>query len=92
MPAPEKPKQVGPLIDFNRHPDSYKSKPYGVTDVAPMGSWVKPAVKYTRLVQLILRILGLIGCIGILVGAIFLRNTTFQDGCMIRIPVSEQQL
>ncbi|KAF2817047.1 uncharacterized protein BDZ99DRAFT_492952 [Mytilinidion resinicola] len=85
-PPPPRPKQEGPLINFNRHPDSYLILPYGKTDAKPMSPKTKTVIKWTRWLQLLLRVLQLIAAIGILVCVIAIRGTQPTEGWVIRIP------
>jgi len=86
-PPPPKKKQDGPLIDFNRHPDSYLILPYGNRDVKPMGKRTKTYVKSARWVQLGLRVLQLLGAVGVLLCGIFIRGAADTEGYIMRIPV-----
>lgn len=86
VPAPRK-KQEGPLVNFNRHPDSYLILPYGKTDAKPMHPKTKVWIKTTRWVQLAFRVLTLIGAIGTLLCGIFIRGAQPTEGYIIRIPV-----
>ncbi|KAF2659576.1 hypothetical protein K491DRAFT_651026 [Lophiostoma macrostomum CBS 122681] len=85
-PQPPKKKQDGPLVNFNRHPDSYLVLPYGRTDAKPMSPKTKVILKYTRWVQLFFRVATLFGAIGVLLCAIFIRGAPNTEGYIIRIP------
>jgi hypothetical protein len=85
--AKPKPKQEGPLISFNQHPDSYLILPYGNTNVKPMSMTIVGAVKWVRWFQLLFRICQLVGAIGILICVIMIRGTQDTEGWVIRIPV-----
>jgi hypothetical protein len=87
---PPRPKQVGPLIDLNRHPDTYPSTPFGRHDVQPMHKDTKKRVNRARVVQLILRVLQLIGAVGMLICVICIKIPRTAEGWMIRLPVSHQ--
>lgn len=87
-PPPPKPKQDRPLLDFNRHPDSYLILPYGQTDAKPMDPRTKNQIKYVRWVQLSFRVLQLIGAIGMLICVICIQGTQDTEGWVLRIPVS----
>jgi hypothetical protein len=91
-PPPPKPKQEGPLINFNRHPDSYLILPYGKTDAKHMSPKTKTTIKWTRWIQLVLRVLQLIGALGMLVCVIAIRGTQPTEGWVIRIPVNQTSL
>jgi hypothetical protein len=87
-PPPPRKKQEGPLIDFNKHPDSYLILPYGNTNVKPMPQNTKMFVKVARWIQLAFRVLTLLGAVGVLLCGIFIRGTTDTEGYIMRIPVS----
>jgi hypothetical protein len=84
---PKKKKQDGPLVDFNKHPDSYLVLPYGKTDAKPMSPSVKAWIKTARWIQFVLRVLTLFGAIGVLLCAIFVRGAQATEGWITRIPV-----
>lgn len=86
-PATPKQKQDGPLIDFNKHPDSYLILPYGQTDAKPMNIKVKTWIKIARGFQLFLRICTLLGAVGVLLCGIFIRGALDTEGYIMRIPV-----
>lgn len=82
-----KPKQEGPLIDFNRHPDSYMVvTPHAPREPLPPNT--KKKVVAWRWVQFGLRISQLLGAIGLLLCVIFVRNTETAQGWIMRVPVS----
>ncbi|KAF2760500.1 hypothetical protein EJ05DRAFT_536600 [Pseudovirgaria hyperparasitica] len=83
---PRAKKQEGPLINFNRHPDSYLVLPYGNTDAKQMNPRTKSAIKWVRWIQLLLRQLQLVGAIGLLICTICIRGTADTEGWIIRIP------
>lgn len=86
-PSPPKKKQDGPLVDFNKHPDSYLFLPYGKTDAKPMSPKTKMWVQIARWTQLSLRVCSLLGAVGLLLCAIFIRGTQDTEGWIMRIPV-----
>jgi hypothetical protein len=86
-PPPPKKKQEGPLIDFNKHPDSYLILPYGNTHAKPMSPKTKTFVDIARWIQFSLKILTLLGAIGILLCGIFIRGAQDTEGYILRIPV-----
>lgn len=91
-PSAPKPKQDGPLIqskEFNRHPDSYFIVPYGNLDAKKMSPRTKAKVKWTRIVQLGLRVCALLGALGMLLCVICIKGTDAPTGWLIRIPVSD---
>ena len=86
-PPPPKPKPEGPLININRHPDSYLIVPYGNTNAKPMSPRTKANIKWARWIQLFFRVLQLLGAIGMLICVICIRGTQSTEGWIIRIPV-----
>ncbi|KAK0388706.1 hypothetical protein NLU13_4949 [Sarocladium strictum] len=66
-PKPQKPKQEGPLISFNRHPDAHMVLNYRSNQYTSMSSRTKSWVKGLRRFQLVLRILHFIAAAGLLV-------------------------
>ncbi|KAL6237286.1 hypothetical protein BDW75DRAFT_85403 [Aspergillus navahoensis] len=82
---PSKKKQKGPLINFNRHPDSYSNLPDGRPRWTPMSPWTKVKVFYGRRVQLGLRTLSLIGALGSLFCAIVIKNVAASIIWIIRV-------
>jgi hypothetical protein len=90
-PSPPKKKQDGPLIDFNKHPDSYLILPYGHTNVKPMHKKTKVFVKVARWTQLFFRVCTLLGAVGVLLCGIFIRGTADSEGYIMRIPVCALQ-
>ncbi|KAH6629512.1 hypothetical protein C7974DRAFT_472292 [Boeremia exigua] len=85
-PPPPKKKQDGPLVDFNKHPDSYLFLPYGKTDAKPMSARTKLWVNIARWTQLALRVCSLFGAAGLLLCAIFIRGAQDTEGWIMRIP------
>ncbi|KAH7084212.1 hypothetical protein FB567DRAFT_77666 [Paraphoma chrysanthemicola] len=85
-PSPPKKKQDGPLIDFNKHPDSYLILPYGNRNVKPMHKSTKAFVKVARWIQLFFRICTLLGAVGVLLCGIFIRGAADSEGYIMRIP------
>ncbi|KAE9981276.1 hypothetical protein BLS_007648 [Venturia inaequalis] len=86
-PPPPKPKQEGPLINFNRHPDSYVVQPYGQIDCTPMSPSTKSRIKWIRGLQLTSRILQLLGGLGLLVLVISIKGASDNEGWILKIPV-----
>ncbi|KAL4978473.1 hypothetical protein BDW66DRAFT_129638 [Aspergillus desertorum] len=82
---PAKKKQKGPLINFNRHPDSYSNLPDGRSRWTPMSPWTKPKVFYGRRTQLGLRVFSLIGALGSLFCAIVIKNVAASIIWIIRV-------
>jgi hypothetical protein len=91
-PSPPKQKPDGPLLDFNKHPDSYLVMPYGNTDIEPMNPRTKLYVKIARGLQLFLRLCTLLGAVGLLLCTIFIRGTQDTEGWLMRIPVRSPSL
>lgn len=87
-PPPPKPKPQGPLLDFNQHPDSHLILPGRQFEPAPMSPSTKSRINWTRRTQLCLRVIQLLGAIGILVCVICIRGSTNVQSMIIRIPVS----
>ncbi|KAJ4988441.1 hypothetical protein SVAN01_06058 [Stagonosporopsis vannaccii] len=85
-PSLPKKKQDGPLVDFNKHPDSYLFLPYGKTDAKPMSPRTKLWIKIARWTQLSFRVCSLLGAIGLLLCAIFIRGAQDTEGWIMRIP------
>ncbi|KAF2456197.1 hypothetical protein BDY21DRAFT_306115, partial [Lineolata rhizophorae] len=83
---PPKPKPEGPLIDFNRHPDSYLILPYGNTGAKPMDPKIKGRIIWVRWLQFAFRIAQLVSALGMLVCVICVKGTQASEGWIIRIP------
>ncbi|KAI5206390.1 hypothetical protein E4T39_02403 [Aureobasidium subglaciale] len=81
-----KPKQQGPLIDFNRHPDSYMIVPSARPNVPPMHPNTKQRINTARWLQFTLRTLQLLGALGALVCVIMVRGVNNVQGWILRIP------
>ena len=88
---PPKPKKEGPLIDFNKHPDSYVVFGGGVRpDYKALPPGTKKAVVVTRWVQFALRLVQEICALGLFAGTICLKGTKGAETYLLRIPVSPQ--
>ncbi|KIW94860.1 uncharacterized protein Z519_04838 [Cladophialophora bantiana CBS 173.52] len=83
-PKPQKPKQDGPLVDFNKHPDSYIVLPYGNLNAKSMPPNTHKKIVRVRYVQLFLRVCALIGALGALFCVIAINKTTATVGWIIR--------
>lgn len=83
-----KPKQEGPLIDFNRHPDSYIIVPSARPNVPPMHPNTKQRINTARWIQFALRLLQLAAALGALICVIIIRGVNDVQGWILRIPVS----
>ncbi|GAB7358957.1 hypothetical protein MBLNU230_g5031t1 [Neophaeotheca triangularis] len=83
-----RPKREGPLINFNEHPDSYLILPQKPqrTDLKALPPGTKKAITVTRWVQFALRLVQLIGCIGLLVLVIFVKGAQNAEAWIMRIP------
>ena len=83
-----KPKQEGPLINFNKHPDSYVVFGGGVRpDYKALPPATKKAVVATRWAQFALRLLQEIVALGLLAGTIMIQGTNGAETYLLRIPV-----
>ncbi|KAK7518126.1 uncharacterized protein IWZ02DRAFT_483130 [Phyllosticta citriasiana] len=78
----------GPLIDFNRHPDSYLIGPYEHSDVEPMSPKTKGRVNWAKWIQFAFRALQLIAAIGLLICVICIKGTSGLEGWIIRVSVA----
>ncbi|KAL9615450.1 MAG: hypothetical protein Q9167_000128 [Letrouitia subvulpina] len=90
-PASPKPKREGPLIDareFNRHPDSYITSPYGNLNWKPMSPRTKTKVKYLRFIQLFFRVCEFLGALGLLFCVICIKGTSGSTGWITRVPAA----
>jgi hypothetical protein len=83
-----RPKQEGPLIDFNRHPDSYIIVPSARPNVPPMHPNTKQRINTARWFQFALRLLQLTAALGALICVIIIRGVNDVQGWILRIPVS----
>ena len=87
-PPPPKKKPEGPLIDFNKHPDSFLILPYGNTNAKPMSPKTRFIIDVARWTQFGLRIITILGAVGVLLCGIFIRGAQDTEGYIMRIPVS----
>ncbi|KAK6000295.1 hypothetical protein QM012_003927 [Aureobasidium pullulans] len=81
-----RPKQEGPLIDFNRHPDSYIIVPSARPNVPPMHPNTKQRINAARWIQFALRLLQLLAALGALICVIIIRGVNDVQGWILRIP------
>ncbi|EEA22657.1 hypothetical protein TMatcc_001498 [Talaromyces marneffei ATCC 18224] len=86
-PRPQSTPQEGPLVNFNRHPDTLAT-PRQNSPIKPMSRHTKARVTHTRRFQLLLRILSLLGAIGILFCVICINHTDVSFGWIIRVAPS----
>ncbi|RFU35651.1 hypothetical protein B7463_g695, partial [Scytalidium lignicola] len=84
QPKPPRPKQEGPLISFNQHPDSYMRVPTRGSNIL-MDRSVKKKIKAMRIVQWFLRCFELICAIGLLVLLILIKGMDTTSGWIMRI-------
>ncbi|KAL4879162.1 hypothetical protein BJY04DRAFT_103787 [Aspergillus karnatakaensis] len=80
-----KPQPKGPLVSFNRHPDSYSNIPDGRSRWTPMSPRTKPKIIYGRKVQLGMRVFELIGALGSLFCAIVIKNVAASIIWIVRV-------
>ena len=83
-----KPKQDGPLINFNQHPDSYMIVAGQNVNWKPMPANTKKQVIVVRWVQFSLRIIEEIAALGLLVCVICLKGMPTSLSWIYRIAVS----
>jgi hypothetical protein len=86
-PVQPRPKPDGPLINFNRHPDSYLIMHQGKTNVPHMHPNTKKRVSRARTVQLTFRFLELIAAVGVLICVICIKSTQNTESWIMRLPV-----
>lgn len=80
--------QSGPLIDFNRHPDSYMVVTGSDLNHKPLPASTKKWVTVIRWIQFTLRALTLLGAMGVLFCIICLKPTDLTQAWIMRITVS----
>jgi hypothetical protein len=76
------------MIVTNLLYSSHLVLPYGNTNAKPMNPSIKKRVKLTRIIQLILRCIELLGAIGLLVTMVLVTGIDPVTGWLMRIPVS----
>ncbi|KAK3670876.1 hypothetical protein LTR78_009320 [Recurvomyces mirabilis] len=81
-----KPKQEGPLINYNRHPDNYEVWQGRQQDYKPLPKGTKKAVVVTRWVQFALRLHQEVVALGLLVLTVVLKGTSGAETYLLRIP------
>ncbi|KAI1075608.1 hypothetical protein F5B20DRAFT_594986 [Whalleya microplaca] len=85
-PKPRSPKkQDGPLIAFNRHPDAHEVLTPRTFNFRPMSSTTKSWIKWTRYVQIGLRLLEMVGGVCLLVLMILISNVDTLTSWVMRI-------
>lgn len=87
-PSPSHSRPAGPILNFNRHPDSYSAAPYGNTNAEEMPANTNTKVKALRGGQLGLRVLELLGALGLLVCAVCSKIPQTVPSYIVRITVS----
>ncbi|ETI19605.1 hypothetical protein G647_09439 [Cladophialophora carrionii CBS 160.54] len=83
-PKAQKLKQDGPLVDFNKHPDSYIVVPYGNLNAKAMPPNTQRRIIRGRQLQLFSRVCALVGALGILFCVIAITKTSGTVGWIIR--------
>ncbi|CAK7219605.1 hypothetical protein SEUCBS140593_003947 [Sporothrix eucalyptigena] len=82
---PVKPKQEGPLVQINRHPDAHEVIGGQRKPVKMMSSTTKAWIKAIRVVQLLVRVLQFVGATGILVLVILITGVPGLTTWVLRI-------
>ncbi|KAH7022472.1 hypothetical protein EDB80DRAFT_744967 [Ilyonectria destructans] len=80
-----KPKPDGPLVSFNRHPDAHMVLSYRSNNYSSMSPRIKSWIKWLRHFQLLLRVLELVGAVGILVLVILMTKIEAVTGWIMKI-------
>ncbi|RMZ78662.1 hypothetical protein DV738_g3785, partial [Chaetothyriales sp. CBS 135597] len=83
--VPKTKKQEGPLIDFNKHPDSYGVPCQANLNVKPLHPRTVARVQQAGWAQLSLRACTLLGALGLLFCAISINKTNSTIGWVIRV-------
>ncbi|PKS11579.1 hypothetical protein jhhlp_003344 [Lomentospora prolificans] len=84
-PKPKKPKQKGPLVSLNRHPDAHGPLSYRASNYKPMSRRTKKWIVWMRKIQLVLRVLGLNANIGVLILMILITGVDERMSWVLRI-------
>ncbi|KFA49539.1 hypothetical protein S40293_02897 [Stachybotrys chartarum IBT 40293] len=84
-PKPRKPKQEGPLLSVNRHPDAHMLLNYRSKQHPSLGRRTKASIKWLRRVQLVLRLLQLNAALGLLTLMILITNVEPVTHWILRI-------
>ncbi|KAI8629038.1 hypothetical protein F5Y19DRAFT_87450 [Xylariaceae sp. FL1651] len=82
---PKKPKQKGPLVSFNRHPDAHEVPSGRTYSFRPVSDAAKWWIKWTRYAQLVLRALELIAGAGLLTLMILISKVAPLTAWVLRI-------
>ncbi|KAK0629670.1 hypothetical protein B0T17DRAFT_606846 [Bombardia bombarda] len=80
-----KPKQEGPLVSVNRHPDAHMVPSQRSMNFRPIGRRTKAWIRHMRSVQLGLRASELIAAVGLFVLMILINNVEQLTGWVVRI-------
>lgn len=93
-PAPQRIQPQGPLVDFNRHPDSYDNLPYGrhSDPIEPLSPFLKGRILKARKLQLISRLIQLLTAIVVLICVITIKGAPNTQGWILRLPVCSPSL
>ncbi|KAF1345087.1 hypothetical protein BDV97DRAFT_302614, partial [Delphinella strobiligena] len=83
-----KPKQNGPYLNFNRHPDSYVVVPQYTTNIPVLPKRTKKTIITTRWIQFALRVVQLIAALGMLVCVICIEGVSDVQSWLLRLPVA----
>ncbi|KAI1323006.1 hypothetical protein F5Y16DRAFT_384901 [Xylariaceae sp. FL0255] len=84
-PKPKKPKKNGPLISFNRHPDAHEVFTGRIHNFRPMSDRTKWWIRWTRYIQLGLRVLELIAAAGLLTLMILISGVASLTAWVLRV-------
>jgi hypothetical protein len=84
----EKPKQDGPLVNFNQHPDSYMIVAAQNVNYRTMPPRTKKEVTIVRWIQFALRVIQELGALGMLVCVICVQNVSVGMVWIMRLAVS----
>ncbi len=82
-----RPKQDGPLVNFNAHPDSYLIVGTSNVNYKTMPARTKKEVKIIRWLQLAVRIITEIAALGMLVCVICIQNVQVSTVWIMRLAV-----
>lgn len=88
LPPRPNPKQNGPLVNFNAHPDGFAIASIGATQYTHLHPNTKNRVTRVRRSQLAFRCVQLVAAVGLLVAVFCIKKTKSTEGWMIRAPVS----
>ncbi|KIW02263.1 uncharacterized protein PV09_06413 [Verruconis gallopava] len=86
-PSPPRPKPDGPLIQFNRHPDSYNNLPYGKhVNAKLMSPGSKKRILVARKIQLGWRTLQWFAALAVLACVVIIKGAPDTQGWILRLP------